>query len=80
MEQASKTNGSRTTQYVLLTVLAVMIVTLSISIMVCSQAMTAETHMRYLGVMNVASEKIAKTIRGMEMNANNVFDEVEVSV
>ena len=77
MEQASKTNGSRTTQYVLLTVLAVMIVTLSISIMVCSQAMTAETHMRYLGVMNVASEKIAKTIRGMEMNANNVFDEVE---
>lgn len=77
MEQASKTNSSRTTQYVLLTVLAVMIVTLSISIMVCSQAMTAETHMRYLGVMNVASEKIAKTIRGMEMNANNVFDEVE---
>lgn len=74
MEQA---NSSRTTQYVLLTVLAVMIVTLSISIMVCSQAMTAETHMRYLGVMNVASEKIAKTIRGMEMNANNVFDEVE---
>lgn len=77
MEQASKTNSSRTTQYVLLTALAVMIVTLSISIMVCSQAMTAETHMRYLGVMNVASEKIAKTIRGMEMNANNVFDEVE---
>ena len=77
MEQASKTNSSRTTQYVLLIVLAVMIVTLSISIMVCSQAMTAETHMRYLGVMNVASEKIAKTIRGMEMNANNVFDEVE---
>ena len=27
--------------------------------------------------MNVASEKIAKTIRGMEMNAMNVFDEVE---
>lgn len=73
----SKTDTDKTIKYVLLTVLAVMIVTLSISIMVCSQAMTAETHMRYLGVMNVASEKIAKTIRGMEMNANNVFDEVE---
>lgn len=73
----SKTDTDKTIKYVLLTMLAVLIVVFVISVVVCSQAMTAETHMRYLGVMNVASEKIAKTIRGMEMNANNVFDEVE---
>lgn len=73
----SKTDTDKTIKYVLLTMLAVLIVVSVISVVVCSQAMTAETHMRYLGVMNVASEKIAKTIRGMEMNANNVFDEVE---
>jgi len=41
------------------------------------QAIKAETHARYVGITNVASEKIAKTIRGMELNAMNEFDEVE---
>ena len=67
----------KTTRYVLLTVMIVVITISTISVIVCSQAMKAETKMRYVGVMDVASEKIAKTIRGMEMNANNVFDEVE---
>ncbi|MBQ7471958.1 MAG: hypothetical protein IJS97_05990, partial [Prevotella sp.] len=31
----------------------------------------------YAGIMNIASEKLAKTIHGMEMNAMNEFDEVE---
>jgi hypothetical protein len=39
--------------------------------------MDAENHARYVGIMNVTSEKIATTISGMEMNAMNVFDEVE---
>ena len=43
----------------------------------CSKAVTAERHVRYAGIMNIASEKLAKTIRGMEMNAMNEFDEVE---
>lgn len=73
----SKTDTDKTIKYVLLTMLAVLIVVSVISVVVCSQAMKAETQMRYMGVMNVVSEKIAKTIRGMEMNANNVFDEVE---
>jgi hypothetical protein len=30
-----------------------------------------------VGILNLASEKISKTIRGMEMNAMNEFDEVE---
>lgn len=43
----------------------------------CRQAALAGSNARYVGMMNVASEKIAKTVRGMEMNAMNEFDEVE---
>ena len=62
---------------VLLTVLAVMIVTMAVALGICYHAVKYEASARYIGMMNVASEKIAKTIRGMEMNAKNVFDEVE---
>ena len=63
--------------YVLLTAFAVFVVFSSIVLYVCHQAATSESHVRYIGMMNIASEKISKTIRGMEMNAMNVFDEVE---
>lgn len=43
----------------------------------CSKAMETERHARYACIMNIASEKLANTIRGMEMNAMNEFDEVE---
>ena len=62
---------------VLLTVLAVFIVFSAVSFWLCWQAVTGATHTRYVGMMNVAAEKIAKTVRGMEMNAMNEFDEVE---
>ena len=55
----------------------VMLVMLTLTFLVCRYTMKAETHVRYVGVMNVAAEKIANTISGMEMNAMNVFDEVE---
>ena len=38
--------------------------------------MMAEAHVRYVGVVNVTAENISKSIRAMEMNAKNVFDEV----
>ena len=63
--------------YVLLTVLAVFVVFSAVALWTCYQAVSAESHVRYAGMMNIASGKIAKTIRGMEMNAMNVFDEVE---
>ena len=63
--------------YVSLTVLVVLVIISAIALWSCYQAVTAEIHVRYVGMMNIASEKIAKTIRGMEMNAMNVFDEVE---
>lgn len=65
------------TLYILLAVLAVLVVVFCVSCWTCHQAIKAENHVRYVGMMNVASEKIANTISGMEMNAMNVFDEVE---
>ena len=77
VKQPSKTTTGKQTLYVLITVLAVLSIVCSIALYKCYQASLAERHVRYVGMMNVASEKIAKTIRGMEMNAMNVFDEVE---
>lgn len=53
------------------------IVMAGISYWICSRATKAEYHVRYTGIMNIAAEKLAKTIHGMEMNAMNEFDEVE---
>ena len=38
--------------------------------------MKAEAHVRYVGISNLAAEKVALTVHAMEMNAKNVFDEV----
>ena len=62
----------RTILYVVLAVLLVVI-----SLWSSHKAAKAERHIRYVGILNLASEKISKTIRGMEMNAMNEFDEVE---
>ena len=67
----------RTKIYVLLTVLVTMLIILILGFMACRYTLNAENHVRYVGIMNAASEKIAKTISGMEMNAMNVFDEVQ---
>ena len=63
--------------YVLLTTITVFVIFAAIALGACYQAVTTEAHVRYAGMMNIASEKLGKTIRGMEMNAMNVFDEVE---
>jgi hypothetical protein len=60
----------------MLTVVAMMLVMLILTFLICRYTLKAETHVRYTGTLNVASERIAKTISGMEMNAMNVFDEV----
>lgn len=62
---------------ILYVVLAVLLVVTSISLWSSHKAAKAERHIRYVGILNLASEKISKTIRGMELNAMNEFDEVE---
>lgn len=67
----------RQSMYVLLVVTAVIIVSVGMSFLAFSYVMRAETNVRYVGLQNIISEKMAKTIQGMETNAKNVFDEVE---
>lgn len=76
MKQTSKTSSSRPAITLLLTVFTVIISIAAIAIFAFYIGLKAETHARYVGLMNLASEKIAKTAWGVEMNANNVFDEV----
>lgn len=77
VEQTSEKSTKRTGLYAILTVLVVCCALAGISYWVCSKAVKAEYHARYAGIMNIAAEKLAKTIHGMEMNAMNEFDEVE---
>lgn len=53
-----------------------MIIALVMSLWVIQRAMKAEAHVRYVGIIHLAAEKVTKTVWGMEMNAKNVFDEV----
>lgn len=77
MEQKSKTNAKKTTIMALLVMLAVVLVVVVFSFLVCVYTLKAESHIRYLGMARVTSVKIGTIIKGMEMNALNVFDEVE---
>lgn len=60
----------------MLTFVAVMTVTVAVAFWLCYRSICAEAYARYIGIKNVSAEKIAKIIRGVEMNAINVFDEV----
>ena len=62
---------------IMLETLAVFIVASGISYWIYYQAVKSASHTRYVGIMNVAAEKIGNTVSSMEMNAINEFDEVE---
>ena len=62
---------------VLLTIVAILIVIASVSLWMCYQALKAEAYARYMGIRNVSAEKVAQTIKGVEMNAQNIFDDVQ---
>ena len=62
--------------FLLLTVTAVIIVSVGASFWAFTHVMGAETYVRYAGLQKIISEKTAKTILGIETNAKHVFDEV----
>ena len=76
MKTDSTTVTSRKRRIILLIMTAVLLVMMVASFLICRYMIQTESHVCYMGIMNVASEKIAKTVSGMEMNAMNVFDEV----
>ena len=72
----TETTGKSPRRKVLIIASAVMIITLAAGLWINYRSMEAEAHVRYVGISNVAAEKVALTVRAMEMNAKNVFDEV----
>ena len=79
MIQSSMKNNTETGKVrktILFIVASVLLLMLVVSFLICRYTLMKEAHVCYMGIMNVASEKISKTVSGMEMNAMNVFDEV----
>jgi hypothetical protein len=76
MEENPKNTSKKTVRSILLTVLLALTAMAATSLWTSYQVILAGAHARYMGIKNVSSEKIAKIIRGAEMNANNIFEEV----
>ena len=76
MEETAKQLLKRPIRRILLTFLIVKIITIATAFAMCYQAIKAEAYARYTGIRSMSAEKVAKTIRGVEMNAQNAFDEV----
>ncbi len=72
----NNTETGKVRKTILLIVATVLLLMLVVSFLICHYAIMKQAHVGYMGIMNVASEKISKTVGGMEMNAMNVFDEV----
>ena len=61
---------------VLLIVTTVIVVSMGAAFWAFSHAMKAETCVRYHGLQDMIASKMVKTLKSMETNAKNVFDEV----
>ena len=72
----NNTETGKVRKTILLIVASVLLLMLVVSFLICHYAIMKQAHVGYMGIMNVASEKISKAVGGMEMNAMNVFDEV----
>ena len=64
----------------LLVVAPVLLVMALVSFGICYQLIKAEAYSRFVGFKNVSAERVSKIIRGAELNANNIFDEVSRSL
>ena len=69
--------ANRLTRKVQRAMLYVMSFTLAVTFLAAFRAMKSETRGRYVGMMNLVSEKINSEIKWMEIGAKNVFDEIE---
>ena len=79
MENANKIMNiamKRQTRILLLVVTAIIVVSSGAAFWAFSHAMKAETNVRYHGLQDMIASKVVKTLKGMETNAKNVFDEV----
>lgn len=76
MDSKLKVFSDKLTRPVLATLSAILFVISLLSLIFLYNVQKREKDVRYVGIMNVVTEKLSKTISGVELNANNVFDEV----
>lgn len=77
MKQESKTDAKRQRRNVFLSVSAIIMIVVGLAYWAFNSAMKAETTVRYAGMHSVITAQLTKTIKGMELSANNMFNEVE---
>ncbi len=77
VEQKSITTASMQRIKAFLALSVVILIAVGISYWAFYKAMKAETNVRYLGLKSVVAGELYRTIKGMEMSAQNVFNEVE---
>ena len=76
MEEESEKKAPKKSKRLFWTTVGILFLVLAASLLICYQVVRAEAYARYVGILNVSAEKIAKTVRGVEMNAQNIFGEV----
>ena len=63
--------------HIFLTLVVTILVVTGVAYWAFREAMLAETNARYSGLQSMVAAQLDKTIRGMEMSATNMFNEVE---
>ena len=77
MKQVSISTANMQRIKVLLTASVVILIAVSASYWAVFKALNAETNVRYSGLQSYVASELCRTIKGMELSAENVFNEVE---
>ncbi len=77
MKQISISTANMQRIKVLLTASVVILIAVGASFWAVFKALNAETNVRYSGLQSYVASELCRTIKGMELSAENVFNEVE---
>ena len=77
MKQTSITTANKQRLKLFLAVSIVILIAVGASYWVVNKALKAETNVRYSGLQSYVASELCRTIKGMELSAENVFNEVE---
>ncbi len=77
MKQISISTANMQRIKVLLTASVVILIAVGASYWAVFKALNAETNVRYSGLQSYVASELCRTIKGMELSAENVFNEVE---
>ena len=77
MKQTSITTANKQRLQLSLAVSIVILIAVGASYWVVNKALKAETNVRYSGLQSYVASELCRTIKDMELSAENVFNEVE---